>query len=158
MILTERASSTTEHPLVDLFDNLLCPTVLVSFDNPGHIIQALHLSCLALKVGTNGVRVPSPLAVVDLILRLMIPMRAAGVGVPINESDPLYVIANMMIILVSAHYEVFLGLLDAEVPDRFSSLPTYVDVCEILLGLAVLALLVREARQRGTLLDVDALN
>ena len=103
-------------------------------------------------------RVPGPLTVVDLILRLMIPMRAAGVGVPINESDPLYVIANMMIILVSAHYEVFLGLLDAEVPDWFSALPTNVDVCEILLGLAMLALLVREARQRGTLLDVDALN
>jgi hypothetical protein len=49
--------------------------------------------------------------IVELILRLMTCI-LARVGVSINESDPLNIVTDMMIVLVSPHDEIFLGLLD----------------------------------------------
>ena len=76
----------------------------------------------------------------------MIAMRSA-VWVPIYQSNPLDIIANMMIVLVSPHNEVFLCLLDAEVSDWFGPLTTYINVSKVLFGLAVLALLVSQTWQ-----------
>ena len=50
--------------------------------------------------------------VVELILRLMTCI-LARIGVSINECDPLNIVADMMIVLVSPHNEIFLSLLDA---------------------------------------------
>ena len=50
--------------------------------------------------------------VVELILRLMACI-LPRIGVSVNESDPLNIVAHMMIVLVSPHDEIFLGLLDA---------------------------------------------
>ena len=55
-----------------------------------------------------------------------------GIWIPVYKCDPLYIIANMMIIFVSPHNQVLLGLLEPQVPHRLSTLPTYINVCEVL--------------------------
>lgn len=133
-------------PRCHLLYYLLCTAIFVSFDYPGYITQTLHLSDLALKVGTDRI-IPSysfP-AITDLIVRLMITIRATsiiGIGVSIYQCNPLNIVADMMIVLVSSHNEVFLGLLETEIPHRFRPLPTYVDVSEVLPRLTIQTLLV----------------
>ena len=80
------------------------------------------------------------------------------VGVSINESDSLNIVTDMMIVLVSPHDEIFLGLFEAQVSDWLGSLPTDVDIGKVFLRLTVLALLVSETRERRALLNVDTLD
>ena len=56
--------------------------------------------------------VPLSVCVVELILWLMTCI-LPRVGVSINESDPLNIVTDMMIVLISPHDEIFFGLLEA---------------------------------------------
>ena len=64
------------------------------------------------------------------------------VGVSVNKCDPLNIVADMMIILVSPHDEIFLGLLEAQISHWLGALPTDVDIGKVFLRLTILALLV----------------
>jgi hypothetical protein len=54
--------------------------------------------------------IPLSICVVELILRLMTCI-LSRVGVSVNECDSLNIVRDMMIVLVSPHNEIFLGLL-----------------------------------------------
>ena len=77
----------------------------------------------------------------------MTSMRTA-VWISIYQSDSLNIIADMMIVFISSHNEILLCLLDPEVSNGLGALSTYIDVCEILFGLAVLTLLISQTWQR----------
>lgn len=102
----------------------------------------------------------SPLSIVNLILWLMssVSVIAASVRVSIDKCNPLNIVADMMIILVSTHNKVLLSLLEAEVPNWLGTFTTDVDVSKVLFRLTVRALLVSKAWQGGTFLDVDSLH
>jgi hypothetical protein len=80
------------------------------------------------------------------------------VGVSVNESDPLNIVTDMMIVFVSPHDEIFLSLFEAQVSDWLGALSANVDICKVFLRLTILALLVSETRERRALLNVDALH
>ena len=46
-------SDPAHYPLIDFFNDLLSTTILISFDYPGYIVQALNLRYLALEVRTH---------------------------------------------------------------------------------------------------------
>ena len=102
--------------------------------------------------------VPLPLSVVELVLWLLMASILTRIGVSVDECDPLNIVTDMMIVLVSPHDEIFLGLLEAEVSDLLGALPADVDISKVFLRLTILALLVSETRERRALLDIDALD
>jgi hypothetical protein len=57
-------------------------------------------------------RVPLPLSIIELILRLMDSI-LPRIGVSINECDSLNIVTDMMIVLVSPHNEIFLCFFEA---------------------------------------------
>lgn len=75
---------------------------------------------------------PLSICVVELILRLMTCI-LPRIGVSVNESDPLNIVTDMMIVLVSPHDEIFLGLFEAQVSDWLGALPTDVDIGKVFL-------------------------
>lgn len=75
---------------------------------------------------------PLPICVVELILRLMTCV-LPRVGVSINKSNPLNIVTDMMIVLVSPHDEIFLGFFEAQVSDWLGTLPTDVDIGKVFL-------------------------
>jgi hypothetical protein len=81
-------------------------------------------------------------------MRLIVTAMRAAVRVSIYQGDSLNVITDMMIVFVSSHNEVLLSLLHPEIADGLSAFPANVDVCEVFLRLAVLALLLGKTWQR----------
>jgi hypothetical protein len=57
----------------------------------------------------------------------------------------------MMIVFVSAHYQVFLGLFKTQVSHGLGSIPCDVDIGEVLARLAVSLLLLSQAWERRLL-------
>ena len=51
-----------------------------------------------------------------------------SVGITVDKCDSLNVVANVMIILIASHNQIFLCLLQAEVTYRFSPLTSNVNV------------------------------
>ncbi len=69
---------------------------------------------------------------------------ARRVRVSIDKCISLNVITYMMIVFVSAHYQVLFGFFKAQVPNRLGPVPSDVDVGEVLARLAVRLLLLRQ--------------
>ena len=81
-------------------------------------------------------------------MRLIVTAMRAAVRVSIYQGDSLNIITDMMIVFVSSHNEVLLSLLDPEIANGLRAFPANVDVCEVFLGLAVLALLLGKTWKR----------
>lgn len=69
---------------------------------------------------------------------------ARRMRVSIDKCNSLNVITYMMIVFVSAHYQVLFGFFEAQVPNRLGPVPSDVDVGEVLARLAVRLLLLRQ--------------
>ena len=68
---------------------------------------------------------------------------ARRMRVSIDKCNSLNVITYMMIVFVSAHYQVLFGFFEAQVPNWLGPVPSDVDVGEVLARLAVRLLLLR---------------
>lgn len=70
----------------------------------------------------------------------------AGMGIAVDECDPLNVIADVMIVLVPAHYQVLLRLLQTQVSHWLRTLARNVYICQVLARLTAMVLrLISEA-------------
>jgi hypothetical protein len=116
---------------IHFFNNLLCASVLISFDDTSDIVLTLHLCNLTLEIGAHRVRVVCSFSVVNLIVWLMIGIARSCIGIPVDQGNSLNVIANMMIVFVSSHNQVFLGLFKAQVTDRLGTLPADIDISKV---------------------------
>lgn len=141
-------TTSTQH-LINFFNDLLRATVLISLDDPGNIIRTLYLSGLALKIRTYRLWI----TVTNIVSRLILSMLTT-IRISINQSDSLDVIANMMIVFVTSHNQVFFSFLDPKVTNWLSSITRYVYIGQILFWLSICALLISKAWQRWALLNV----